>query len=89
MEQTCTQNPIRMKNELITVGGLGVEKHDRTTGTFEVRYYEKKVFNNVMEAFAFYNKLAYPASLYDTTGIPVCLELKVFSEFETPPDTKK
>jgi hypothetical protein len=78
-----------MKNQLITVGGKGAEKHDNTTGTFEVRYTETKVFTNVIEAFTFYNKLVYPASLYDTTNIPVCLELKVFSEFDALPGDNK
>jgi hypothetical protein len=73
-----------MKNmRLQTIGGLGAEKHERTCGRFEVRSYETWHFDTLMDAFQYYNKLHYPASLYDTTEAPhVCLEIKVFSEFE-------
>ena len=78
-----------MKKTLITIGGLGAEKHDRTEGLFEVRYSETKVFSRLSEAFNFYHKLNYPASLYDRTDSPVCLEMKVYSEFGLPSDTLK
>ncbi len=52
-----------MKKTLITISGLGPEKHDRTKGVFEVRSAETKLFSHLSEAFNFYNKLNYPASL--------------------------
>ena len=71
-----------MNNQLITIHGVGAENHDRSTGKFEVRYLEIKVFTQLKDAFNFYNKLKYPASLYDTTSLPVCLEWKIYKEFE-------
>jgi hypothetical protein len=60
-----------MKMQLTTIGGLGAEKHDRTKGTFEVRYYDTKTFDNLWDAFIFYHNLQYPACLYDITSYPV------------------
>ena len=73
-----------MKNQLITIDGLGAERHERSVGVFEVRCKETRIFDNLKDAFNFYAKLNYPASLYDTTSLPVCLEWKVFQEFEIP-----
>ncbi|GAC1426920.1 MAG: hypothetical protein NVSMB67_30190 [Flavisolibacter sp.] len=68
--------------QLKTIGGLGVENHIRTEGCFEVRYYDSKHFTSLYEAYEFYKSLDYPASLYDTTINRICLEMKVFREFD-------
>ena len=44
--------------------------------------YLKPFDPQLKDAFYFYNKLKYPASLYDTTSLPVCLEWKIYKEFE-------
>ncbi len=74
-----------MNNKLVTIGGIGIENHIRSIGKFEVRYSETKTFTELRQAFNYYNQLDYPASLFDVTTAPLCIEMKTFSEFELPP----
>ena len=72
------------KTRLLTIGGKGAENHERLDGKFEVRSYELWQFKSLIEAFQCYTRLNYPASLYDITEVPhVCLEIKVFKEFNS------